>query len=414
MTPPFFIRVWRAARFALTTVFALVALLIVTELARVTITLYRLHPFAAAGFLALALLAFGVAAAMLANRWFAAHVMVPPEGPEDGAGSHRDLVTCNRFLIARLKGLSDNPLFTPEQQKHLRQTAYQIDEQLGHHPMREDLLLGIERTRAETLAPAQAILRARAEEFARERMRRVVQDDIEPPFPTHRLVSIYGHQFVMLTRIIDLYTPGVGLLEYFLIIRDVWAVIYSGRFLKLGQTLFAGVYANSPPLGQAAATLGSALTTVWMTRVLSRACMLRCEETRAWSSARAAQDLDNCMIDLLADSKECLLQDVLPLLKLTLRHHAPSGVSDVTAFSSGAVEGLARALDSAVKAHRAQPSAVIAARRTFAGDEPSAPPAAEEAQAHGHRRHRSRNRRGLFRVLHVFGQRLKYSVRGPR
>ena len=415
MTPPVFIRLWRAIRIALVTSLSLLALVVVGELGRMAAMLHRVHPIAAWVFVAAALLGLSILALVLANRWLSAHVITPPEGPEDGASSHRDLVTCNRFMIARLKVLADNPLFTPEQQKHLRQTAYQIDEQLGHHPMRDDLIRGIERTRADTLAPAHAILRARAEEFARERMRRVVQDDIEPPFPTHRLVSIYGHQFMMLTRIIDLYSPGAGLFEYFHIIRDVWGVIYSGRFLKLGQTLFAGVYANSPPLGHTAATLGSALTTVWMTRVLSRACMLRCEETRAWSSARAAQDLDACMLDLLADSKECLLQDVLPLLKLTLRHHAPAGVSDVTAFSSAAVEGLARALDAAVKAHKAQPSAVIAARRTFAGEEAAALPAPiEEPHTHGRRARRSRNRHGLFRVFYVFGQRLKYSARRPR
>lgn len=418
MTPPVFIKLWRTARLVLGTLVGLFALAVLLELARAVALLHRIHPIVA--YVALAVLAVTmlVLLTVWTNRWLDAHVLIPPEGADEGARSHRDLVTGNRFLVKRLKRMADHPLYTEAQQKHLRQVAYQVEEMLGHHPLQDDLERSLAATRADTLEPAHAVLRGHAETFARERMRRVVNDVVEPPFPTHSLLTIYGHQLVMITRIVDLYLPRAGLLEYARVVMDVCRVIYEGQFFKLGQTLFAGVYSNSPPLGRAADSLGQALTTIWLTRTVSRAAILRCEDVRYWTVERAVADLDACVLDLLADSKECLLQDVLPLLKLSLRHQAPAGVTDVTAFSSGVIEGLARAIDAAVRMHKSQPTAVATARRTINGEDAAPAPvtaaAAPPPESHEHRRRRHRSRQGFGRVLYVFMQRIKYTVGRPR
>ena len=345
--------------------------------------------------------------------WSQQRALIPPPSPEEGATGHADLVEYCRFLIHLLKRASLNPLFSAENQQAIRQKAYDIEEVLSSHPLPDDLTRAIQRTKLEVLGPIHAEIRTQAEALARERMRAVVEDVVEPPFPVINPFVVFYVQITLVSRIADLYFLDLSLLEYLRIMRDVFNVLVTGRFFKLGQNLFAGVYANSPPLGRAIDDLGQSLTSIWLTSTVSRATMLRCEALTEWNEEAAAREMDRQVVDLLTITKDCLIRDAMPILRLRIRHSAPPGTPDAVGFSESVAEGITRAVDAVVKGCQSQPpgKAAAAARRTLPGSDPASAAEAQEEPVRIRRRRHSRRSRGLFSIFRTLGQRIKYSSR---
>ncbi len=345
-------------------------------------------------------------------RFLAEHRLIrPPRSPEQGATSHDEMVEYSRYQIQLLKRLSQNPDYAPDQQKSVRQYAYDIEEVLSAHPLLDDLQRSIRKINSQIIAPLQADARARAEALTRERIKSVLEDVIEPPFPVAVPFVVFYVQLMLVTRIADFYWPRLALREYGLILRDVFDTLATGRFFKLGHSLFAGIYANSPPLGPAVDDLGQSLTTIWLTTTVSQAVILRCETTEEWDTDAAVEKMNSRIVEMLAQTKDSFLRDGMPILRLRIRHSAPPGTPDAAGFSEIVSNGIALAIDSVVRGYKNQsPEQVVAtARRTMSGDGAPLDEGVERSGSRERRRRRSR-RRGPFGVLANFGQRLKYSL----
>jgi hypothetical protein len=153
------------------------------------------------------------------------------------------------------------------------------------------------------------------------------------------------------------------------VLLDVQRTIQGGAFFRVGQRLFEGVYLNTPPLGRAVDDLGQALTSTWLTWSVTQASIYRCRTLAPWSTQAAVAWMDQRTTDALVVVRDALIEDVLPLLKLRIRHHAGPRDGDAADFSENMVRSLARAVDTVVKGLRTQlpTQAIEQARRTHAG-----------------------------------------------
>jgi hypothetical protein len=402
---------WRVARVAGRALAVLLGVILAAELLRVWVLLHRITPWM--GFAYLIGLAAG--GAWLTLRLLAVRdqcrTLRPPHLPPPEHARHDDLKRYVQYLVLVLKRLSDHPALPGDQRKHIRQRAYDLEGLLGSHPLNEDLVRAISRAGTEMIQPALEVLDREALEQARYKMQAVVEDVIEPPFPVINPAVVFYHQITLISTILDTYRSRASLCEYWMVIRDVWEVMMGGDFFRIGQRLFEGVYANSPPMGRATDDLGQAISTIWLTWSVSQAAMHRCRTLQAWTPELAIEHLDARTLDSLLITRDTLIRDVLPVLKLRIRHSVGPGAADAAGFSEQVVQGIAKSVDTIVQAIRAQPpeKAAQTSRRTQPGL--SRPEELGEASPSGGegRTPSDWRRRGMFRVFRTFRDRVHYS-----
>lgn len=362
---------WRALKITALVVAGIVVLLVGLELARFALLLRRFGPLAVYGYLGLLFAALIFALARLRIWRPRDTTLRAPTAPTSKA-TFSELKRYNRFLIALLKGTAEHPRLSPEQARAVRQRAYDLESMLGAHPLIDDLRRGIARTESEIWPAILESLDRDASEFARYKMTAVVRDAIEPPFPVVQSLLLVYHQVTMICGIVDCYVANAALRDYAVVLRDVWNVMAAGDYFRVGQRLFEGIYRNSPPLGPAVADLGQALSVIWITRTIAQATMHRCRTLGGWSVAQAVDHLDHSMVDSLLVTRDALIHEALPLLKLRLRHNLGPAVADAAGFSDQIVEGIKKAVDSIVQGLRAQAPEQTAehSRRAIQGEGP--------------------------------------------
>lgn len=333
--------------------------------------------------------------------------LMPPRKPGDLKPRHDDLTATTAYLIHRLKRLSLSESLPPESIKKLRQRAYDLEGLLGSHPLLDDLIRANSRAEIDTLEPALALLDQQAMILGKEKIRCVIEDAVEPPFPIVTPLAVFYHQITLVTAITDLYLYRPSLREYLRVLLDVQHTIRGGDFFRIGQRLFEGVYVNSAPLGRAVDDLGQGITCTWLTWSVAKATVYRCRGTTPWSVKSSVQWMDRQTAESLGVVRDVLISDVLPLLKMRIRHNAGPGVADADGFTEQLTQNLARAVDTVVKGLNIQdPSrAAQLSRRTQAGLE--AAPAPEYTP----RTSPSRpwKRRGLFGFLLRSRDRIRYA-----
>jgi hypothetical protein len=364
---------WRACKLIALVLVATFLFIAGLEILRLGLLLRRVHPIAMYAYIGLlATLAFYLLVRywLWRTRWTALHA--PPRS--DATASFRDLKAYVRHLIKILKRAAGHPLLTPDQARAARQRAYDLEGMLGAHPLIDDLRRGISRTESETWAAIVEHFDNEATKFARYKMQAVVRDAIEPPFPIVHSALIFYHQFTMISCIVDCYLTRPSLVEYLTVGRDVWRVLTGGDYFRIGQRLFEGIYRNSPPLGPAAQDLGQALSVIWLTWTTAQAAMHRCRAIEEWTVEKAIAHLDHLTIDSLIVTRDTLIRDVLPLLKLRLRHSVGPAVADAAGFSEEVMEGIVKSVDGVIQSLRTQAPEEAAehSRRSLHGTYPMA------------------------------------------
>lgn len=400
----------RALKMAWRFVVGLILLVLAAELLRIGLILRRIHPWAGWAFAA----AVGMAALWVIFRWVTIRArnraLHPPPLPPPGAATHADMKLYCGHLIHLLKRLGTHDALPPPRRQEARQRAYDIEGVLGAHPMNDDLMRAITSAENDVLRPLLEELDQQALEIARYKMTVAVEDVVEPPFPAISPLVVLYHQITLISRLVDTYLSNPTLYEYSVVMRDVCHVVIGGDFFRIGQRLFEGVYVNSPPMGRATEDLGQALASIWLTWSVAQAAMHRCRSLRAWTVQTATEYLDQRSLDSLLVTRDTLISDVLPVLKLRIRHSVGPGVADAAGFSEQVVQGIAKSVDAVVQGLRSQTPAQTAqaGRRTQHGTsrpELDAPPAPSHSAG--------RNPRGVLRLFRTVGQRVHYSVRGP-
>lgn len=377
------------------------------------ILLHRVHPVAAWAAPLILSIAAAAWALRAASRRRDRDQLFPPD-PVSNSAAHDHLLDACDHLRRRLIRMSHLPYLDDAERHAARQRAYDIEGLFGSHPLAEDLVRAAEQATTETLAPLLAKARERAIEFTHFKIKCAVDDHVEPAFPVFAPAVVLYHQLTLITTIADtyLYRPTLG--EYMSVLRDTWDVIRTGAFLRVGQRLFEGVYVNSPPMGGAADDLGMAISITWLTWNNAQAAMDRCEALAPWRVDAAVSQLDARMAESLTITRDTLIRDVLPVLKLRIRHSLPPGSTEVASFTDSVVQSVARSVDSIVQGLRSQPPvrATAAARRPPPAAVPQTPDP-DHASRGRRRRRRRRGRGGFWSSLFRIGQRVKYETRGP-
>lgn len=343
----------RAIRLAAFSAAGIILFFVAIEASRLALLLRRMNPIAMYVYLGLLAAALGyllIRYWLWRTRWNTLHA---PPAPQSSA-TFSDLKGFVRHLIALLKRTAAHPRLAPDQARATRQRAYDLEGMLGAHPLLDDLRRGIARAESETWTPIVEQFDKEAIEFARYKMQAVVRDAVEPPFPIVHPALILYHQFTMVSCIVDCYVTRPSIAEYATVARDVWRVMVGGEYFRIGQRLFEGIYRNSPPLGPAAEDLGQALSVIWLTWTTAQAAMHRCRQFGAWSVQQAIAHLDHLTIDSLLVTRDTLIRDVLPLLKLRLRHSVGPAVADAAGFSEEVMDGIVKAVDGVIQGLRAQ------------------------------------------------------------
>ncbi len=366
---------FRAAGRLAALLLALVGLMLLLDVVRLGLMIFRLHRGAGLAFSGLLVfLLLCAAVRLLAARLRIRTIFAPPM-PTPERATFRDLKRFVQYLVALLKRAAEHPSMTREQAKTIRQHAYDLEGVLGAHPLLDDLRRSVSRTHDGAWQQVTDILDREALEFARYKMQAVVRDAIEPPFPVfHPLLLLY-HQVTLIACIVDCYLARPTLLEYGVVIRDTWRVMAGGEYYRIGQRLFDGIYRNSPPMGPAAEDLGQALSVIWLTWATAQAAMHRCRHYGPWTVEKAMAHLDRLTTDSLLVTRDTLIRDVLPILKLRLRHSVGPAVGDAATFTDGVMEGIVKSVDGVIQGLRTQAPEQMAehSRRSLHGLHPTDP-----------------------------------------
>lgn len=397
---------------------AIIAFTVAVDLVRLYGLLARIHPIVAWCYAGL----LGAVSVVLLWKFVSFRqdhrALHPRPLPPADEARHKDLVTHCRHLAMVLRRLSRNACLNEEQQRLALQTAYDTEEPLGHHPLLEDLHMSIGKADA-TLATLWATLDEQARAVTRDKMKAVVADVIHPPFPVVNAVVVLYHQFTLTTSLTGIYVTSPALLEYWIVLRDVWRVMTRGDFIRVGQALFSGVYANCPPMGKAIEDLGQAISSIWLAQSTAQATLDRCKATRGWDVEGAIALMDSKCMASLVTTRDVLIRDILPMLKTAFHHKVPRGSDESPTFLSTLVQGITRAVDTVIHGWQAAPIA-----ETVQNTRRAAAPMPGEVPAHGElqrvrrrsRRHRSGHAKGngLSRILRNLSQKFRYGSRYPR
>ena len=378
------------------------------ELVRAYQLFYGIHPWLGYGFAVLAGGALAGALLRLRLRRHDRQTLLPPHPPGELKPRHEELVANCAYMIHRLKRLSLNPALPEDLRKKTRQRAYDIEGLLGSHPLLEDMVRALSRAEIDTLEPALLHLDQLARELGKEKIQCMIEDAVEPPFPLITPLVVLYHQCTLVTTIADVYLGRPSLREYVRVLTDVQHTIRGGEFFRIGQRLFEGVYVNSPPLGRAVDDLGQAITCAWLTESVTKAAQYRCRGIRPWKISRAVDWMDRQTESSLIAVRERVNEEVLPLLKLRLRHYAGPGVGDAANFSEQMTHSIARAVDTVVKGLQTQNPVRAAqlSRRTQPGEGVLDETGPEHTSSSTNR---SWRRRGVFGIVRSFGERMRYA-----
>ncbi|HMP73450.1 MAG TPA: hypothetical protein PKE55_09335 [Kiritimatiellia bacterium] len=339
--------------------------------------------------------------------------------PAPSQASHRELRTYCKYLIVYLKRLAEHQNLSDDEARDLRQHAIEIESVLGAHPLLDDLRRAIHRAENEVIASALSQLGQRRQTITLAKMQAVIEDIHQPPFPVIKpLVMIY-HQITLISQIVDLYVARPSMPEYLAVIRDVWSVMTKGDFLRLGQRLFHGVYQNSPPLGRAVDDLGEAIAAMWITQSVSNAAAHRCCVIHGWRVDDAIGWMDEQTIPSLHAIRDVLVEEVLPMLRVRIRHSAPWGTQDTVEFTDSLVKGITKAVESVIRGLSQQhPGTSLTPSHpppTYHGIESESPDPSDKSESpppsHRRRVRKRKRRHDRARIWQLITQRFRYRRR---
>lgn len=404
---------WKLFTRAVVVVGALLSFLVLVELLRVYILLYRISPILGWGYAGLIILLL-VAGAIYIWKGIGRYprALRPPHLPPLTDATHQELKRYVNYLIAYLQRLTHNRHLTDEEAAHLLEEIDTVSGLLNHHPLNEDLVRFIQKADTEILPPVQSSLRKRAEKEIRHSVRDVMLGVTLSPYHSIDLLIVLYRNFSMIFRVMAIYETRPSPRAQLSILRDVLRVIATVNFLYVGRNLIENLFAFIPWVGRVADDIGQGLGAGLFTSAAGHAVIDRCATYHEWEKEVAVESLAAQTRDFLRDVKNIFTKDVLPDIRNRIISEAPAERAREPGFWENLQTGVNKAFDATIKAAgsivpdvhqptRPEPAAAPTRRRT------DAPLPDNESSVHGSRR--KRRRRGASRVLYTFGQRIKYT-----
>jgi len=285
----------------------------------------------------------------------------PPE-----RARHKDLVAHCRFLARYLKRLSRSGSLDEELKRLARQSAFDIREMVGHHPLLDDLHRAIEDAEQRVIPALHAQLDGRARVVTRERMSKIAADMLRPGSTAARPVAIFLHEVRLCAAVAGVYVPEASPAECWTVLRDTRRVIGHGGFVRVGDSIFDGISTARPPTGAVIGDLRRAAALFWRAECVAYASALRCKAIRRWEIGDCIAAMDAGCGDLLAETRDVLLRDALPRMKATLDQEVPKAGEGPQEAMSGLIRDVTQPFADAISRLKAGglPESIRKTRRT--------------------------------------------------
>ncbi len=400
---------------------ALISFLLVIELIRVYMFLHRFTPVLAWAY-ALVLAVFLLLGIRYIWRGMGRYprALRPPHLPPLSEASHASLKRYVHYLIAYLQRLSGNRRLTDQERAYLLEEIDTIDGLLNHHPLNEDLIRFIQKADTEILPPIHKSLKNQAEKEIRFSVRDVMLGVTLSPYHSIDLLIVLYRNFAMIFRVMAIYETRPSPRAQLRILRDVLRVMATVNFLYVGRNLIENLFAFIPWVGRVADDIGQGLGAGLFTSAAGHAVIERCSTYGEWEKEAAVESLTAQSRDFLRDVKNIFTKDVLPDIKNRIISEAPAEKASEPGFWENLQSGVNKAFDATIKAagsvipRRPEPEPRYAGAVPHShGSSHRSPPQSDTRPPDAHRKTgRHRRRRGVSRVLHTFGQRIKYTF-GP-
>ncbi len=422
----FLSQVWRTFTRILWVVGCLLTFLVLFELFRVFIFLYEFSPAWAWGYVAVLSLALlgGLFYALQQSRRYP-RPLIPPPLPPLKEATHNELKRYATYLIRYQRRLARNRNLKESVRTTLLEEVEAMDALLHHHPLNEDLKLIIDKSEREVLPLAQAQLKGQAEREIRRSVRDVMLGVTLSPYHSIDLLIVLYRNFSMVFRIMRVYETSPVVRAQWRIVRDVMRVMATVNFLYVGRNLIENLFAFVPWVGRVADDIGQGLGAGLFTSACGHAVIDRCSSYHEWEKAAAVESLASQSKGFIRDVKNIFTKDVLPDIKNRIISEAPSEAAEQPGFWDNLQTGVNKAFDATLKSLGSVWPSADAPNWADGADgvepTPDGVPAingslrefstrrrAEASRAR--RSYQGQPRRGIRRVMHTFGQRIKYSV----
>ena len=416
---------WKLFTRILLIVGAFLSFLVVIELVRVYVMLDRLSPVLA--WVYVAILVGGLVASLLyigrQTRRYPAP-LIPPHLPPDGTATHRQLKRYAHYLLNYQERLARNHLVSEEDAATLRDEIDTLSALLHQHPLNEDLRHIIHKSDTQILPPIHQQLHDCAEKEIRRSVRDVMLGVTLSPYHSIDLLIVLYRNISMIFRIMGIYETSPSPRAQLRILRDVGRVIATVNFLYVGRNLIENLFAFIPWVGRVADDIGQGLGAGLFTSACGHAVIDRCSSYHEWEKTAAVESLAAQSKDFLRDVKQIFTKDVLPDIKNRIISEAPQDQVREPGFWENLQKGVNNAFDATIKtvgsivpmpSPQPQPARAAAARdsaqdpdRTRGGQhEPTDPYGQSTGRS---KQRRSTRRRGVARVLHSWGQRVRSTI----
>lgn len=389
----------------------LLAILIGFELLRIFVFLYRLRPgygWTFAIFIISGMVSVGI---YLFTQWrqFPSRRR-PPRRIDLDQASHPELKQYAQHMIAELKHQTLNAWIPDDTLAWLEEEIDTLEGLLNHHPLNEDLIRIISKSDEEILPALQEPLWQEVDAIVQSCTQRILCDAAcGTERPIHHVRLLFT-QIGMIDRIVGIGDPVPTIRNRIRIIIDVGKALLSPPVEQAEQSLIRKFQGGNQPSASQNDRIGTVAGTGLITAICGQIAFQRCVSAHRWDSEDADTMIRDCLPDCLARIQTLLRNDVQPLAKPLSPSETPKSKTspDINGVFNAAVRETRSAQPRPSQSPR-RPTKTSAPRSATARERMDREPKTSQAPRK-RRKRRTKRRRGIARVLHTFGQRLKYTM----
>ena len=382
--------------------------LIAVDLVRIFAFFYRIHPALAAGLFSGLAIFIAISVIILRRNWLAVpRRLMPPAIPDLDEATPRQIKTYLHYLSAYLRQLSWNSNLPDEARAEARRGSEQCLNAAKEKLELNEQARRVEAIEEQTIEPILTLLDEQAAQVVREFAQNLMEGVSLSPIRGMDTSSFVTHNLSMVRKVVRLYRGKPGMTESIFISGDVYRVIRALPVERVCRKLVRNLRERTPENYRAAEDIALGIGAGWATWLIGRAAMHRTTAYPGWDPSEAHDTLLAEARLKLETVRDLYISQVLPHFPF------PEQGGDEAA-PEPTPETIIAAVQSAF-AELPVSKTEVDINDLITSDAPAAVmdevPADVESDTVRRTKPRKKNRprKGVARVVHTFGQRMKYT-----